>query len=342
MLLFTQFHPVGKVQLEEAQLILDALQAAVDRIDREFHLWEQCMAIAIIRKPLEAAYVDAIRQGDQESAWREFQFDEDCLPRTVGVPIEKWWPLEQHALTWNDHSLNVLIEPENAFWCRPYHDSWAAGVWSGESIFFFPHIYLGPAIEWSRGRPEEHEKDGWWVDIDADPEPYVQFDETLQQYLIYLHDPKTGEAHHAGAEFDWDMSGAMANAARWLIIYPNPEEKRLIPALFSRGEFTSTGLLPLSARLIAEFGDPKHWEYVGRDGAPTLLQRLKNLTGFDTGFGTGDFKVMDAWRETVARFHWNPIFRSHPGEDKKILYRRHLENWITENQRSLDCHEDEE
>jgi hypothetical protein len=50
---------------------------------------------------------------------------------------------------------------------------------------------------------------------------------------------------------------------------------------------------------------------------------------------------MDAWRETAARFHLNPIFRSHPGEAEKILYRRHLERWIAENSRSTDSQEDE-
>jgi hypothetical protein len=38
----------------------------------------------------------------------------------------------------------------------------------------------------------------------------------------------------------------------------------------------------------------------------------------------------------------NPIFRSHPGEDTQILYRRHLKRWIAENRRSSDSPEDEE
>ena len=178
------------------------------------------------------------------------------------------------------------------------------------------------------------------MDIGTDPEPFVQFDDVLQEYRVYLRDPKTEEVRHAGDEFDWGMSQAMSLAARWLIIYPDPdpEAKRLIPALFSRGEFASTGLLPLSARLIAEFGDSKHWGYVGRDGAPTLLQRLKDLTGFVTG----DFKIMDKWRETAKRFHLNPIFHStDPSESENIIYRRHLEKWIAENQQSTGGHEDE-
>ena len=340
VLLGTQFHPLSSARLQEAQLIWEALQVAVDRIDREFGLWEQCMAIAEIRRPREAAYVDAIRKGDMESAWREFQFDDDSIPREAGVCAEKWWPLEQLQLTFDGQSVNTLIEPVNAFWCRRYryHVGWDAGLWSGESIFFFPHIYLGPAIEWEGHKPEEYADDDLWVDINADPEPHVRFDAESGEYLVYLRDPKTGEEHHGGYEVDWNMRPGMCSAARWLIIYPDPKEKRLIPAIFSRGEIYSTELLPLSARLIAEFGDSKHWEYLGRDGAPTLLQRIKDLTGFVSG----DFKVADAWRETAARFHLNPIFRStNPSESENIIYRRHLEKWIAENRRPADNHEDE-
>lgn len=351
VLLGTQFHPVSRVRLQEAQLILDALQVAVDRVDREFGLWEQCMAIAEIRRPREAAYVDAIRKGDMESAMREIEPYIDSVEaggREAGVRTEKWWPLEPIQLTWDGHLHTLiepvnatLIEPVNAFWCRRYrhHAAWEAGLWTGESIFFFPHIYLGPAVEWGGHKPEKHTEDHRWVDVSTDPEPHVRFDAASGEYLVYLRDPKTGEEHHANNGDDWGMSLGMCFSARWLIIYPDPDAKRLIPAIFSRDElFYDTNLLPLSARLIAEFGDSKHWEYLGRDGAPTLLQRIKDLTGFVTG----DFKVADAWRETAARFHLNPIFRStNPSESENIIYRRHLEKWIAENRRPADNHEDE-
>lgn len=349
VLLRTSFHPVSFAKLQEAKLILDALNVAVDRIDLEFKLWEQCKAIAEVRKPREAAYVDAVRRGDEETAWVELQFNENNSPHVIDNPVEKWWPLEEFLLSSFRESppgsatplINIPIEPANAFWLKPYqyHDSWAAGVWSGESIFFFPHVYLGPAIGWYGNKPELPEKDDLWVDMSAVPEPIVRFEGALQEYRVYLRDPKTSEESHGGFEFDWGMNWEMSLAARWLIIYPDPDAKRLVPAILSRGEFMSTELLPLSARLIAEFGDPNHWQYVGRDDAPTLLQRLKDLTGYVTG----DFEIMDAWRETAARFHLNPIFRSsRPSEIEKILYRRHLENWIAENRRSSDSHEDEE
>lgn len=336
MLLFTQFHPVGKVQLEEALLILDALQVAVDCIDREFHLWEQCQAVADVRKPLEEPFCQALRNGD-EAAVSEFF---DANPSHIaGNPIKLWWPIDDMQLFDLALGTEAVV---NQFWARRHseHDANAAGVCCGEEIFYFPHIYLGPAIEWSRWREYRDEspqptisssaKEEILASIKAEPEPRVLFNEETGDYQVYKEGTEPGERRMNGTDWNWGDDG-MDAAARWLVIYPDPDAKQLVPAIYTRGDTWFTELVPLSARLIAEFGDDERWKYVGHD-APTLLQRLKELTGF----GAGDFKVMDAWRETAARFELNPIFRSYPGEDKKIIYRRHLKRWIAENQRSLD------
>jgi hypothetical protein len=122
----------------------------------------------------------------------------------------------------------------------------------------------------------------------------------------------------------------MPTTARWLVIYPDHEAQRLVPALFTRGEACFTELVPLTPRLIAEFGDSTRWQC--RDNTPNLLQRLRNLTGFSSG----KLKIMDDWRETAASFDLNPIFRAHPGEADKINYRRNLEKWIEEGRASLN------
>lgn len=343
MLLFTQFHPVGKVQLEEAKLMLHALQVAVDRIDQEFHLWEQCQVVAAIRKPLEEPFHQALRDGD-ETALSEFF--ETNPSHVAGSPINLWWPLEEYLL--EAGNTGEPYAPMNSFWAKSYptHGAGSACAWAGEEIFFFPHIYLGPAIEWSGwleyrdGHPQQtmsfSAKENILAGLQTGAEPRVMFNEESGNYQVYQDGSEPGEKRMNGIDWDWGMDSYMDNAARWLIIYPDPDARRLVPAIYTRGEMWFTELVPLSARLIAEFGDSDRWQYVG-DDAPTLLQRLKDLTGF----GTGDFRVMDAWRETAAHFHLNPIFRGHPGEDKKILYRRHLKRWIAENRRSPDSHEDE-
>lgn len=339
VLLGTQFHPVSLVDHQEALLILEALQVAVDSVDLEFKLWDQCQAVAAIRKPLEEPYHKALQDGD-ETALSEFF--EANPPHVVGSPVNLWWPLEEYLL--EDVKTGEHYAPMNSFWASAYPDHGAC-AWAGVEIFFFPHIYLGPAIEWSGwreyrdGLPQKMStsaKEEILANIQATPEPRVLFNKETGNYQVYQDGTEPDEEGMNGNGWDWGTDW-MSNAARWLVIYPDPKAERLVPAIYTRGDTWYTELVPLSPRLIAEFDDSDRWQYVGHD-APTLLQRIKDLTGF----GTGDFRVMDAWRETAERFHLNPIFRSHPGEDTQILYRCHLERWIAENRRSSDSPEDEE
>jgi hypothetical protein len=321
ILLDTSFHPISKVDLDEATLILDALQVAVDRIDQEYKLWEQCKAIAAIREPLEKRYIEAVQSCDDEVAMSEISSQQ-------GDPaIKKWWPLEELLLA----PLERPIVPDNPFWIssNPHDPQSKANVVCDESIFFFPHAYLGPAIEWYDGRPDGH-VEALRREINSETEPFVRFES--EEYRIYIRDPKTGNELANGDDwFMWgDCADGMGETARWLVIYPDHEAQRLVPALFTRGDAWFTELVPLTPRLIAEFGDCTRWQC--SDNTPTLLQSLRKLTGF----GSGDFKVMKAWRDTAAHFHLNPIFRAHPGKAEKIIYRRNLEKWIKEGQASLN------
>lgn len=338
VLIGTHFHPESLVDLEDAQLILEALQVAVDQVDQEFNLWEQCQAVATIRKPLEEPYCLALQTGDENAL---SGFYEKYPPHVYGDPIKLWWPIDDAAL-W-DYENDTGCAPINPFWAQPYdtNNSTAAGVWSGEEIFFFPHVYLGPAIEWNGwvefrdGFPQptmsQSSKEELVTNIDAESEPLVEFNELTTNYQIYKAGSSHSEKRINGTDWDWG-SDDMDEVARWLVIYPDPEARRLIPGIFTHGNMFYTQLIPLSARLIVELGDSDRWQYLGHD-APTLLQRLRDLTGY----GKGDFKVIDAWRETAARFHLNPIFKNHPGEAEKILYRRHLEKWIKEGRARMQC-----
>jgi hypothetical protein len=335
LLLNTKFHPVSKAILDEAALLLEALDVAIQQVNQKYKIWEQCKAIEEIRQPLEKNYKEAVQRGDEDAATLDLQGDigEDSLPRRVGQLVSRWWPLEPHMLTFDFMNpppcSGAHIAPTNTFWVKsnPNESPIAAGVCGGESILFFPHVYLGPAIEWRDGKPDKFDEDHYlWLDVKNEPEPVVKFESN--EYQVYLKDINTGVENRTDSI--WDMNWSMSMTARWLVIYPDPDAKRLIPAIFCFGDFLSTEMVPLTTRLIAEFGDRDRWQYLGND-ASTLLQRLRDLTGY----GLGDFKIMDDWCKTADRFHMNPIFKNHPGEAEKILYRRHLEKWIKEGRARL-------
>lgn len=318
--------------------MMKALQVAVDRIDREFNLWEMCEMVATIRKPLEEPYQRAVKDGDAAALSK---FSDENPSHVIGQSIRLWWPIDEDRLWDGDKGKHLL--PDNAFWVKSHapYDPFAAGAWSGEEIFFFPHVYLGPAIEWRgwtwyidgvrQSGMSDSSKEAIISEVLADPEPRVLFDQETGSYQVCFDNPETGELVSA-ADWDWGGGSASDNACRWLVIYPDPDAKKLVPAIYMRGTYSTVELRPLSETMIAEWGNRERWQYLGHDGADTLLQRVKNLTGF----GTDDFKVMDAWRETAARFHLNPIFRNHRGEADKVLYQRHLKRWITHGQRILE------
>ena len=251
-------------------------------------------------------------------------------------PISRWWPIEEFCIHASEPN---HIAPTNPFWLRPYDGPISAGVCNRAEILFFPHVYLGVVVKWDdwlmnpdgtlNSVVSDSIKHSIRAKLQYEQEPVVQFDEQSQAYKVYI-EPSPGDKRIDGAGWDWG-EGYMPNVARWLMIYPDPDAKRLVPALFTRGELWFTQIEPLTARLISEFGYSGRWEVLSHDGSPTLLQRLRDLTGY----GVGDFKIMDTWRDTARRFHMNPIFRSHPVEAENIRYRQHLERWIQDGRVAL-------
>jgi hypothetical protein len=203
---------------------------------------------------------------------------------------------------------------------------------SAKEFFYFPHIYLGPALSWEK-TPRSYFGDASFDDIPGMPMPTARWDERRGAYVLREFGPFAGEA--LAKEYDWD--DLSANVAHWLVLYPDTGLKRLVPALYALGDSPGAQLTQMTATAISDLGNPEHWQYFGND-APTLLQRLRDLTGFRSG----TFDVYEEWRETAARFHLNPVLRRHPEVIDSIRYRKHLERWIGRDPVSAGESDDEE
>jgi hypothetical protein len=342
VLLGTSFYPHQPESpvpdISEAHLILAALQEAVDRVDDEFHLLEQCLEVARLRNEVEAVYWKHVAETGEDLDYESWHSSNPNLvlpqpdwPQTWPGSSERfsnqnglWWPLEDWRLVdWDHGDGERLIVPDNTYWARTGipADPCSSRVLSGPDFFFFPHIYLGPAKNWEGERdPEQHA----WVQnhLPNSEEPQVCWEEDKQRYVLRQSEYPLPDGT---TSTEYDLGGPMDEAARWLVIYPDPFMKKLVPMIYALGEFPGAELTQLTAPLIADFSNQYRWEYFGK-GAPTLLQRLKDLTGYRTG----DFKVYEAWRETALRFHWNPILRRHPEVIDEIRYRKHLERWVAQ------------
>lgn len=321
-------HPEAHEQnvASEAHLIYSALQVAADRINSEFMLIQQCRIVDYIRQQREKPYWNHLRSTNELSSEPSWHEGED----------ELWWPFADGwlvtACTWrHEDGQDYYHYPINSFWLGPEDFHSIQGL-CGVDFFFFPHIYLGPAENWAGERdPGAHD----WIQehLPGSEAPQVCWDESKQRYVLRQSEHQLPDGT-TSTEYEYD--DLMLEAARWLVIYPDPLLQKLVPAIFTLGTTCGGKLSPLTTRMIAEFGDDNHWEYLGKD-APTLLQRLKDLTGYRTG----DFKVYDAWLETAERLHWNPILRQHPEIIEEIRYRKHLERWISQ-ERPHSSEEDEE
>ena len=348
VLIGTAFYPsrpdVPTPSINEAHLMLAALQKAADRVNAEFHLFEQCLEVARFRNEIESTYWTHLRETgevlDYQSWHRKnpaLRLPSPCGPEhalEIGEDNALWWPLDPDYLSDWDGERAKLIVPKNAFWAKgdTHSDHYSARVLSWEAFFYFPHMYLGPALCWAK-TPRGYFVDAEYAEIPGLPKAFYEWNQGTGSYSFREDGPEAGGA--VADEYAWnDLS---RNVDHWLVIYPDPNLKTLVPMLYAMGDSPGAQLTPLTASVIADLGNPERWQYFGND-APTLLQRLKNLTGY----GANDFKVYEAWRETAARFHRNPVLKRHPDVMDEIRYRKHLQRWIGQRPSQTDQPDDEE
>lgn len=317
---------------DESHLVYDALLGMVNQVDQEFHLHEQFKEVARLREQRESVYWDLMaktKEGETLSleAWHELDRDLK-LPHPDWVwPASDerfnevnglWWPLDGWRLTdenfWIDEKPR---KPDSAFWVeRNSLSPTAARVCDRADFFFVPHVYLGLCIDASTLK---YYVESAFEGLRELPIPCASWDDLNKRYKLSQPEYVLADG---GVSTDYQFDEATSVTAHWLVIYPDPKTNKLVPMIYALGELTGAELIPLTPDLIADFGEPGHWKYFS-DDAPTLLQRLKDLTGYRAG----DFRVYDTWRETAARFHWNPVLRKHPDSIEDIRYRKRLLSW---------------
>jgi hypothetical protein len=346
----TSFYPQppGSILLDasEAHLIYAALREAANRVDLEFHLHEQFKEVARLRSQHEPIYwnhVAATGEFPDIETWHGFDKDlylpkpdwPDAWPasdRRFNHENGLWWPLDGWRLTdegfWLDEKPRA---PDNAFWVKgdPANPN-AARVCDDADFFFVPHAYLGLCIDIT---PFGYFGDNPPEKLPDLPLPQSIWDESTHSYRLCQPEHVLPDGT---VSMDYEFDELTSTTAHWLVMYPDPSTNKLVPMIYAMGEFPGAELIPLSPALIAEFGNTDRWRYFGED-APTLLQRLKDLTGYRTG----GFEIYDSWRETAARFHWNPILRRHPECIDDIRYRKHLSSWLRRDRDEIGGYEED-
>lgn len=348
----TSFYPKSSENVsqgtDESHLIYDALLGMVNKVDQEFHLHEQFKEVARLREQKESVYWDLMAKSKEDETisledWHELDRDlklpqpdwPDVWPASDERFNEEnglWWPLDGWRLTdenfWIDEKPR---KPDNAFWVdRDSPSPNAARVCDGADFFFVPHVYLGQCIEAST---LNFYVDSAFEGLRELPLPCALWDDLNKRYKLSQPEYVLADG---GVSTDYQFDESTSTTAHWLVIYPDPKTNKLVPMIYAMGELPGAELIPLTPDLIADFGGTGRWKYFS-DDAPTLLQRLRDITGYRTG----DFRVYDLWRETAARFHWNPVLSKHPGCIEDIRYRKRLLSWRRNDRLEIDIDEDD-
>lgn len=241
----TRFHPRSRTDCEFSKLekIQVALQNIVDELDREFGWFETYRQTARLK-------CKGVKEGDKV-----------C------------WPLDDYGLTTNNYSeegreeyrqaFEIAADPNQAFMRRnkfygtridvavSYLYGFDTGALQDDEFFFVPHTPLGHLLLWDLP-PRKKDLAAYYQAIDEQ----VSTIQAVDGYTHFL--PKD----------EWDLtkrmpygqtSGRDENTALqyhfWLLAYPHPDGKRLVPTLYMPGEEGGAYLLPLDLEGLEMLAD---------------------------------------------------------------------------------------
>lgn len=292
----TPLHPTKQMeQFDRAEKVMHALQAIVDRIDRDLGLYEKFME------------VDRLK-----TEYRSNGFTDN-------------WPLsdvdssELAAATIESTNESIINETNSCHFNNGFHEFWKglnpeSGKieikWNISTYFPHPEFFFVP-----------HVKLGWLdtcnlPDRKAAPVEYKRARDKAVQHVqkIMPDHEKSIASIVASARIEWDEASASPvergftrefgfRDIGWIAIYPSTDKTKLLPWLYSIGEFPY--LIPLNVRTLEEF---ENGIWVDENNNTDLLDRIFDLIGF---YPDQTHVIEDGLRATASWLDHNPIFKAH-------------------------------
>lgn len=310
----TTLHPANapiRNEIEQVQLVL---QSMVDAVDTEFGLYKTFMETARLKSNYAAEGRDC-RWPHYEADFRIDLFE----PTESYVVLEDTY-LEDSAATMEKKREAAKKERESAtdisraYWERPVSRrnkdfaSWLiadhtgggpSGCLQNDEFFFVPHCYLGYG-EWSPTSEDSIATRHIWM-------PKLR-DSVLTIYSKFGHQVadewNETDLCPKGQTTSWPESYGDCQWNGWIVIYPTPDNSRLMPMLYVPGEEGGAILVPLDMITLSAL---RFSYYVSPSGeVETFYERIKNLIGFRPG----ESKVMlDSFRRTAPWLEHNPIMK---------------------------------
>lgn len=318
----TSLHPRQIKDVEESEKLLSSLQEAINRIDSDFQN-QSAQAETLYAVFMQTAKIK-IEMRKTGSLLRWPYFDGD-VPFTDLSPDN----FPQHS----PYSMRLEdeIDERYAYWHRDYesyesigrHD-YPSSLSHYETITNLPRIYLGLMVNWEQwGIDDASAKIAYRDKVRKHIGEIVEIrDENTNLVRLGYRNPENGKLGDSlyKSSFDEDCHA-------WLVIYPSPDNRSLVPVIYRPNQEGGVELIYLNLR---NFVSLKNTEFISKNDPISLYERIKQLMGF----GSGRFEIEEAWKTTAPDVLQNPILRAHREKyQREHAFSSHLDNWWTANEK---------
>ena len=299
VMLGTTLHPATgtTAHFDEMDYVDAALQTLANTVDREFDLFGAFNRTAAAKR--------ACLQAGGSICWPHYDLE---APRSESdleaYRAERIQASDPRQAFWRD--IAWFGAPTPVHW-QPY--GFENGLVQDCSFFYVPHYPLGHLALWNLPDPREDRaryelalarelalaqdrKHGW-----AGIEPSDDFDVDARRPAGQVVERRPGQRRLGRADLARD--GAL-QAHFWLVLYPDPNGRRIVPALYAAGEEGGAYLMPLNAETLASLGAAV---WIAPAESMPLGRRLRQLLS-DPADAIGS-----AWRRSAPWLAHNPLLQ---------------------------------
>ena len=334
LLIGTSLHPAKNLwNLSEVEMVQTALQGIVDRIDSEFSIFAKFMEVAELKSRhianggktnwpkadwfLEPDWIDS-EQELADAMNPDFAFwQRERLPvQTDPSEMEDVTDERFNELGWTQEENDDFLKQESTSPRFPVNCD--SGVFQDKNFFYIPHTPIG-MVDYSNLRDPKKDLIGYEKSVDMIirgwRKPYEPSMKSSMELSLTISDQWNAETNQPfGQTLDGNDGSVSADYA-WIVIYPMPDNARLMPMLYIPQEEGGALLAPLDARNLDIFRDAI-WADETRH--LSVFDRIKELLGYRPGTSR---VIEDGLRRTAPWLDHNPFFkmRDQKTEDLRLL-----------------------
>lgn len=279
----TRMHPRrASHELDDIERTRVALELEANEVDRELDLFADYRHTLLLKR-------EGFARGELVN-WPYYDLHEDNIPVRSSDP--EAGDQEEYLL----EEWNAQVEGKYGFWGYDFSDDYLEGI-DIEALCCLPHAYLGILVDWTnwstRGDLHEIRKLREWMQLGYTHTPTAVYreEEVPRVENLKIEDPEILKSYPTASVNDFPHA--------WLILFPDRDMTRIVPALLTLSGILGSTLEPISSRMLVEL---ESTEVIGRH--PSAHDAIVDLLNPESGKS-----LRQQWAETGRWFRENPLLR---------------------------------